>query len=119
MPLAAPGQAQVNRVASLPPMGIDDPSWWGWGDPAHTPVLPDAVLKLLTDGLGVREGPGHPGSMSELELAPPRLERQAASALAEVVGQEWALDDHETRIRHVRGKSTIDLLRLRLGDVAS
>ena len=100
-------------------MGIDDPSWWGWGDSAHTPVLPDAVLKLLTDGLGVREGPGHPGSMSELELAPPRLGRQAASALAEVVGQEWALDDHETRIRHVRGKSTIDLLRLRLGDVAS
>jgi alkyldihydroxyacetonephosphate synthase len=100
-------------------MATNDPSWWGWGDPAHTPVLPDALLKLLADGLGVREGGGHPGSMSEFELAPSRLGHDSAAALTAVVGAEWASDDHETRIRHLRGKSTTDLLRLRLGDVLS
>jgi alkyldihydroxyacetonephosphate synthase len=98
-------------------MATDDAAWWGWGDPAQTPVLPDAVLKLLADGLGVREGPGHPASMPE--LGPPRLDPASMAALATVVGRGCAVEDRETRIRHVRGKSTADLLRLRAGDVAS
>ena len=38
-----------------------DISWWGWGDPAQVPVLPESVQKLLAQGLGVRGGPGHQG----------------------------------------------------------
>jgi alkyldihydroxyacetonephosphate synthase len=96
-----------------------EPSWWGWGDPTQTPVLSDEIMKLLVDGLGARPGWQRPRSMSELELPSTRLDRESAAALAGVVGAEHALDDGETRIRHVRGKSTPDLLRLRAGEVGS
>ncbi|MGZ4247247.1 MAG: hypothetical protein ACXVUE_02930, partial [Solirubrobacteraceae bacterium] len=32
-----------------------DPSWSGWGDPLHVPVLSESMRGLLAQGLGVRE----------------------------------------------------------------
>ncbi len=71
------------------------------------------MLKLLADGLGVREPGRRPGPPQEVKLTPPRLTPETLSALCAVVGSEHAWDDHETRLRHALGRSTPDLLRLR------
>ena len=96
-----------------------DPSWWGWGDPAQVPVLAEAVRKLLVDGLGVRGASPHPESLAGLELPPPRLGGEVVAQLGKVVGPSHVLSDRETRIRHTRGKSTPDLLRLHAGDAGA
>ncbi len=93
-----------------------DPSWWGWGDPAQVPVLEEAVRQLLVDGLGVRGVSPHPESLSGVNVPPPRLGGEVAAELGDIVGPSQVLSDREVRIRHTRGKSTPDLLRLRAGD---
>lgn len=88
-----------------------DPSWWGWGDPARVPPLPDEIRSLLTEALGVSAAPGHPPVPPELPA--PRLD---PGPLAAVVGEANVRVDERARALHLRGKSTPDLLRLRAGD---
>jgi alkyldihydroxyacetonephosphate synthase len=95
-----------------------DQSWSGWGDPARVPVLPEGVQTLLAQGLGVRASASSPGSTPSFPLPTRRLVAEAAAQLAGIVGTGNALGDDQTRIRHTRGKSTPDLLRLRAGDAA-
>ncbi len=79
--------------------------------------LPDAIRQLLTQGLGVR-GPGQTvGSIDDVRLPSVRLADDVLTRLRSVLGGEHARSDHESRVRHMRGKSTPDLLRLRAGDV--
>src|SRR5579864_3052488 len=92
-----------------------DPSWWGWGEETQIPVLPAAVLELLRAGLGVRAPGRRPESIAELRPPSPRI---APDELAAAVGADNVSTASEVRIRHTRGKSTPDLLRLRAGDVA-
>src|SRR6202044_1390773 len=92
-------------------------SWSGWGDPAQAAPLPDGLLSLLREGLGVRAATPPPRSIDALELSPIRLSAEARAELAGIVGGGHAQDDHIARARHARGKSTIDLLRLRVGGV--
>ena len=96
-----------------------DPSWSGWGDPSQTPVLSDEVRSLVVQGLGVqRPGPAAP-ALADLQLAASRLARtDAADELSAAVDAVNVLDGDEARVRHTRGKSLTDLLRLRTGDVA-
>ncbi|MFG1699280.1 FAD-binding oxidoreductase [Nonomuraea sp. NPDC049309] len=90
--------------------------WSGWGDPAKARELPDQVKKLLGDLLGVR-APGAPAAaLDEVRLPPIALTESLLGALAGVVGDEHVLTGHEDRVRHTRGKSTPDLLRMRAGD---
>jgi alkyldihydroxyacetonephosphate synthase len=91
-------------------------SWWGWGDPDEVPVSPDSLRAPLVDALGVRGRGARPASIAEIALAPSRLEPALAAQLSSVVGAEHASADHEPRVRHTRGKSTMDLLRLRAGE---
>jgi alkyldihydroxyacetonephosphate synthase len=91
-------------------------SWWGWGDPAQVPVLPESVQQLLRDGLGVREPGRRVGSVDEVALPPVRLPAGLAEQLGAVVGPANASSEPEARLRHAGGKSTIDLLRVRAGD---
>src|SRR2546421_8296824 len=94
-----------------------DPAWWGWGDASSPRSLPDNVLTLLADAFGVQPSePGEPPSMLDVLLPASRLEVSTAARLASVVGAKNALADDETRLRHTRGKSTVDLLRIRTGD---
>jgi alkyldihydroxyacetonephosphate synthase len=79
--------------------------------------LPVAVRELLAGGLGVRSAPGAAGALSDFELPAPRLTSHAVDALASIVGADGVLGDDEARIRHTRGKSTPDLLRLRAHDL--
>jgi alkyldihydroxyacetonephosphate synthase len=90
-------------------------SWSGWGDPAEALPLSTALVDLLRGWLGVAHATPVPASISELELAPIRLDAATRQRLAEVVGEAGAREDHETRARHALGRSTLDLLALRSG----
>ena len=104
--------------AIRPSTRYPDLSWSAWGDPAAGMHLPDAILALLTQALGVR-GPGRPvGAIEDVALPPSRVSDGVASRLARIVDPEHASVEHDARVRHLRGKSTPDLLRLRVGDVA-
>ena len=93
-------------------------SWWGWGDPAAATTLPEGLHALLTQALGVRGPIARPASIADIALAPCRLDPDVVARLTAAVGDANALGDHESRVRHLRGKSTPDLLRLRAGDGA-
>ncbi len=88
-------------------------SWSGWGDPAQAESLPDGLHRLLREGLGIRRDTPVPRSIDELQLEPVRLADPVAAELASIVGAPQARSDHEARVRHALGKSTIELLQLR------
>ncbi|MGW5215790.1 FAD-binding oxidoreductase [Streptomyces sp. NPDC004051] len=95
-----------------------DMLWSGWGDPARATPLPDTVIGLLRDLLGVTPREAGPVTLEEVAVPEPRLASAAHRALAEALGgEEHVRTDPATRIRHTRGKSTPDLLRIRHGDV--
>jgi alkyldihydroxyacetonephosphate synthase len=98
-----------------PPAPHPEISWSGWGDPAQASALPEALHRLLRDGLGVRGESPVPGDIDDLKLAPIRLAQAVSSELGAVVGPDHARSDHQARARHAAGKSTIDLLALRGG----
>ncbi|MFE3453905.1 FAD-binding oxidoreductase [Nonomuraea sp. NPDC059194] len=89
--------------------------WSGWGDPAKARELPDQIRTLLHDLMGVRE-PAPAAALDEVRLPPVSLADAAAHELREAVGEAHVRTDREARIRHTRGKSTPDLLRMRAGD---
>ncbi|MEU4167059.1 FAD-binding oxidoreductase [Streptomyces sp. NPDC026665] len=93
-----------------------DMLWSGWGDPAKAAPLPDSVTGLLRDLLGVKPRDTAPHALEEISVpGPPPA--PALDALADAVGgAEHVCTDAETRIRHTRGKSTPDLLKIRAGD---
>src|SRR5437879_1345373 len=93
-----------------------DMLWSGWGDPERAERLPDSVIDLLRELLGLRAEPAQPVKLAEIEPPPPR---PVAASLADLVGEEHVRTDDETRIRHTRGKSTPDLLRIRAGDAST
>ncbi len=93
-----------------------DQSWSGWGDADQIPPLPETVVKLLEQGLGV--SPERRAPLGA-EPQPPAIRLSAADieTLGAVVGARHVSVDSPTRVRHTRGKSTLDLLRIRHGDV--
>ncbi|MFG2334225.1 FAD-binding oxidoreductase [Streptomyces sp. NPDC048604] len=95
-----------------------DMLWSGWGDPAKAAPLPDAVTGLLRDLLGVTPRETGPATLDDIEVPAPALTDEAREALRTALAAEDGFrDDAESRIRHTRGKSTPDLLRIRAGEV--
>ncbi|MEU8763301.1 FAD-binding oxidoreductase [Streptomyces sp. NPDC048659] len=95
-----------------------DMLWSGWGDPAKAAPLPESVTGLLRDLLGVTPREAGPATLDRIETPAPALTEKADRALrAAVAAPDAVHDDAETRIRHTRGKSTPDLLRIRAGEV--
>ncbi len=92
--------------------------WSGWGDPARARELPEQVRALLHDLLGVREPSAPAVTLESVRLTPVALEPRQVRAFADLVGSEHVLTSDEARVRHTRGKSTPDLLRIRAGDGA-
>ncbi|MGV9900834.1 hypothetical protein ACWDVV_44040, partial [Streptomyces tendae] len=91
----------------------------GWGDPARATPLPDTVTGLLRELLGVTPRDAAPLPLAEIDVPVSPLGTDALRALAAAVGDRAhdVRTDAESRIRHTRGKSTPDLLRMRAGDV--
>ncbi|WP_435227783.1 FAD-binding oxidoreductase [Streptomyces sp. Tue6028] len=95
-----------------------DMLWSGWGDPAKAAPLPDSVTGLLRDLLGVKPRDTDARALDEISVPESSLDPATSKALADAVGGEAHVrTDAESRIRHTRGKSTPDLLRIRAGDV--
>ncbi|MDX3237457.1 FAD-binding oxidoreductase [Streptomyces sp. ME03-5709C] len=95
-----------------------DMLWSGWGDPAEAAPLPDAVTGLLRDLLGVKPRGAKPAALEDVAVPACPLTEAARRDLVDCVGDPAHVrTDDEARIRHTRGKSTPDLLRIRAGDV--
>ncbi|MEU5991756.1 FAD-binding oxidoreductase [Spirillospora sp. NPDC047418] len=92
--------------------------WSGWGDPARAEPLPEPTAGLLRDLLGVRPAAAPPAALAAVKVAAPRLSGGDLTALAGIVGDGNVRADAESRIRHLRGKSTPDLLRARAGETS-
>jgi alkyldihydroxyacetonephosphate synthase len=105
-------------AVARPDQPYPNPSWSGWGDPSRKPVLSEEVRSLLARSLGLRDRGHAAAQIGELQLPPSRLAPESAGALGAVVGSDHALADHEARLRHTRGKSLTDLLRLRERDLS-
>ncbi|TDD78038.1 hypothetical protein E1298_28955, partial [Actinomadura rubrisoli] len=96
-----------------------DMLWSGWGDPARATPLPEPMVGLLRDLLGVRPAEAVPPALDDVQVPASRLSPDDLDALAEAVhGMDHVRTDTETRVRHTRGKSTSDLLRIRTGETA-
>lgn len=87
--------------------------WSRWGDPAEAKPLPESAFALVDAFIGTSDTPAV--SPEDVQLSAPLAEDLLAE-LADIVGSEHVLTDHETRLHRTRGKSTPDLLRLRHGD---
>jgi alkyldihydroxyacetonephosphate synthase len=87
--------------------------WSRWGDPARAGPLSENALALVDAFLGTSDTPAV--AADAVHLSEP-LAPGLVAELAEIVGDEHVLVDHETRLHRTRGKSTPDLLKLRHGD---
>ena len=95
-----------------------DMLWSGWGSPAEATPLPESVVGLLGELLGVRRADTPPRALADLAVPASRLGGAAREAITRAVGgSEHVRTDDESRIRHTRGKSTPDLLRIRAGEL--
>ncbi|WP_030914589.1 FAD-binding oxidoreductase [Streptosporangium amethystogenes] len=90
--------------------------WSGWGDPAKAADLPEPIRKLLHEMLGVRPPRDRAADFGEVRLPAVALSPLVLTELRGVVGADHVRFDDDARIRHTRGKSTPDLLRMRAGD---
>lgn len=89
--------------------------WSGWGDPAEAAPLPGTVIALLRDLLGVKPRGAETIALEDIAVPGSPLAEEARQDLVDCVGDPVHVrTDAESRIRHTRGKSTPDLLRIRL-----
>ena len=87
--------------------------WSRWGDPGHAAPLPEAAAALIDAVFGTNEQPTV--ELADVTLPEP-LNPELTTELRALLGEQQVRTDHETRVRHTRGKSTPDLLRIRHGD---
>lgn len=87
--------------------------WSRWGDPGQAGPLGEAAFGLVDAFIGTSDTPAV--ALSDVRLSEP-LAADLVAGLAEIVGPDQVLTDHDTRVLRTRGKSTPDLLRLRAGD---
>ncbi len=89
--------------------------WARWGDPDQAAALPEAARGLVELAFGPAEERATT-PLAEVRLPEPALAAELLAGLRDLVGDDHVHTDHETRVRHTRGKSTPDLLRMRAGD---
>lgn len=90
--------------------------WWGWGDPAHPPVLPAHALDWLRESVGLGARPRPAVALGQVRLPAAGAPAQALAALRQIVGSEHVRDGHAERVLHAAGKGYPDLVRLRAGE---
>lgn len=87
--------------------------WSRWGDPAEAAALDPGARDLVEAFLGTRDTPAV--AVDDVRLSDP-LAAGLVAELAAIVGPEHVLVDSPSRRQRTRGKSTLDLLRMRQGD---
>lgn len=96
-----------------PKPGAPEMHWSRWGNPDHAGPLAESAFALVDTFIGTRDTPAV--APADVQLTAP-LADDLVAELAAIVGAEFVLTDHETRLHRTRGKSTPDLLKLRRGD---
>ncbi|MGH3507631.1 MAG: FAD-binding oxidoreductase, partial [Nocardioidaceae bacterium] len=89
--------------------------WARWGDPKSAAPLPESARALVEMAFAPLEARTSV-ELDAVHLPEPGLPAAASTELTDLVEAEHVLTDHESRVRHTRGKSTPDLLRMRAGD---
>jgi alkyldihydroxyacetonephosphate synthase len=89
--------------------------WWGWGSPDRASALPEHVVGLLRQEVGISERRHEPVDLAQVSLPASRLGAGVRSRLERAVGANALRDDHEARVLHCAGKGYPDLFRLRAG----
>ncbi len=92
--------------------------WSRWGDPALAKPLSDDVRVLVTGALGLTAAVDDGVQLDAVDVPEHRLPEAFVHAIVAVSGADNLRRDAEARIRHTRGKSTIDLLKMRSGDAS-
>ncbi|GAA4227185.1 FAD-binding oxidoreductase [Streptosporangium album] len=100
----------------IPTNAAEPMLWSGWGDPAKASELPGPIRGLLRDMLGVQAPETPAVSFGEVRLPVVALSPLVLTELRGIVGADHVRSDDDARIRHTRGKSTPDLMRMRAGD---
>jgi alkyldihydroxyacetonephosphate synthase len=90
--------------------------WWGWGDPAHPPLLGAHALRFLRETVGLAERPSPPVALGRVRLEPAELAPSVLSGLREILGARHVRDGHSERVLHAAGKGYPDLVRVRAGE---
>jgi alkyldihydroxyacetonephosphate synthase len=90
--------------------------WSGWGDPENAVKLAPRLRGLLEQALGVKPSDGAAVALEAVRLAPPALTRQMLEPIEAIVDAGNVRTTADDRVRHTRGKSTVDLLRIRAGE---
>ena len=90
--------------------------WARWGDPALAKPLSDELKNLVVGALGVSGAVDPTVDIAEVLLPDRTLPADFESAITDLLGVDHVRTDHEARVRHTRGKSTPDLIRMRTGD---
>jgi alkyldihydroxyacetonephosphate synthase len=85
----------------------------GWGDPARRSGLPAHAAAWLRREIGTTT----PSLPADIAVQPSGLSETGRAALVAAVGADNVRDDSPTRILHAAGRSYLDLLTLRAGDV--
>ncbi len=94
-----------------------DMRWWGWGDPDQPSSLPEHVVALLADEVGVAADPRPPVAIEAVGLPASALRPRAARALTAALGGGAGSvhSDRDARLLHAAGKGYPDLVRMRAG----
>jgi alkyldihydroxyacetonephosphate synthase len=85
-----------------------------WGNPATPGELPEAAAAAL-EAMGATAAPA-PVAIEAATMPASNLAEDARAELIAAVGADHVTTSHEARVRHTRGFSTPDLLKLRAGD---
>ena len=85
----------------------------GWGDPARRTGLPPHATGWLHREIGTGRR-STPVPLADVTLPATELD---VTGLEAAVGAEHVATDDEARVRHAAGRSYLDLLRLRSGDL--
>ena len=104
------------------PVKREDTRWNGWGwTKAHNPLEGrDAVWKWVAEALHVSELPVTPAKdLNDITLAASKLSASARDELVSGLGAKSVRDSLYERASHARGKSYVDLLHLRAGDLSA
>ncbi|WP_240755800.1 FAD-binding oxidoreductase [Nocardioides iriomotensis] len=94
---------------------VPDMHWARWGDPEAAQPLAASARGLVELAFGPAvERATTP--LPDVRLPEPALDPALLGELVDLLGTDHVRTDHEARVRHTRGKSTPDLLRMRQGD---